>query len=170
MVVDPACKGDPSLNGRRARECFVHVCHLVHGRRLHGKRTWKYEHGKVSPLAEVWNGKTWSITRTTPVPPQSMLLGVDCTTKTACIAVGYSGSVNRATTALAERWDGAKWTVTGSAKPSESTTSSLNGISCISKTFCIAVGTLNGSSSLAERWNGSTWGVEPIPQPSDLIY
>src|SRR5215472_18366172 len=42
---------------------------------------------------------------------------------------------------------------------------SLSGISCVTGSFCVAVGSyadpLGGSHSLAEEWNGSTWRVMP---------
>jgi len=63
-----------------------------------------------TPLAENWNGATWSI-QPTPNPPAtdiSTLAEVSCTSATACTAVGglsfyYSYPVN---VTLAERYSG----------------------------------------------------------------
>jgi hypothetical protein len=60
-------------------------------------------------LAERWNGSTWTIL-STPNPSgvtQSMLLGVSCTSASACTAVGNDLAGNN----LAERWNGSKWTI-----------------------------------------------------------
>jgi len=41
---------------------------------------------------------------------------------------------------------------------------SLAGVSCRSRTFCIAVGA-SLSGTLTERWNGSSWSILPTPNP-----
>jgi hypothetical protein len=59
------------------------------------------------PLAEYWNGATWSI-QPTPNPPHTgggMLLGVACSLPTACIGVGFSFAHPEQVT-LGERYSG----------------------------------------------------------------
>jgi hypothetical protein len=57
-----------------------------------------------------------------------------------------------------EKWNGTSWVIVTSPSPSGSFWSVLNGVSCSSRTACIAVGySLDGSnnqSMLAEAWNG----------------
>ncbi|HEV2451668.1 MAG TPA: hypothetical protein VGS62_07060 [Streptosporangiaceae bacterium] len=131
----------------------------------------------VQPLAEHWNGSTWTI------PPVSVpagalgggLLGVSCTSDTSCTATGYYVkpiSNNRLVYALAERWDGSTWSI--QATPSKPR-SQLSGVSCTSDTSCTAVGNYeptppNGSQlTLAEHWNGTTWTVQPTPNPANPV-
>jgi hypothetical protein len=128
-------------------------------------------------------------------PNGGTLLGVSCTTDSACIAVGDAG--------LAERWDGRSWTIqhtpNGGNLNAVSCTSptaciavgdaglaerwddrswtiqhtpnggDLSGVSCISSTACTAVGSSN-NATLAERWNGSTWAVQVTPNPNGATY
>ncbi len=110
-------------------------------------------------LVERWNGLAWSIVptaRTTPLQPAS-LNAVSCTAR-SCTAVGSIGYRQ-----LLERWNGRKWSI--SPAPSGAPDATLNGVSCVSKTDCVAVGALTDGSgkSLAEAWNGSRWSIEPTP-------
>ena len=82
----------------------------------------------------------------------SQLYSVSCTTPTACMAVGSSG-----TGPLAERWDGSEWSIV----PAPSSPGELSSISCSSETSCKAVG-----GALIESWNGSTWSVDQMPSIS----
>jgi hypothetical protein len=46
-----------------------------------------------------------------------------------------------------------------------SPTNELDSVSCVSSTFCMAVGYFNNTQNqtLIEQWNGSTWSVDPSP-------
>jgi hypothetical protein len=65
-----------------------------------------------------------------------------------------------------------QWSITQSADlPGPDAPSALTSISCISATFCMAVG--NGEESgpvqtLAEEWNGLTWTILSTPDPPDF--
>jgi hypothetical protein len=50
------------------------------------------------------------------------------------------------------------WSIQGVPSPAGASNVALNGISCLSRTLCIAVG---GSSlgTLAEGWNGTAWSI-----------
>ena len=115
-------------------------------------------------LAEVWNGTTWAIQ---PTPNGSGLIGVSCLSVTFCEAVG--GYTNTAGFVLpqAEVWDGTSWTLQSAPSPSGFAYSQLNGVSCVSATFCEAVGQANGpnGSALAEVWDGTSWTQQAIPNP-----
>jgi hypothetical protein len=54
--------------------------------------------GRRGTLAEIWNGKRWTIERL-PKPNRASLFGVSCASATACIAVGSSSEAT-----LAERF------------------------------------------------------------------
>ncbi len=123
-------------------------------------------------LAERWTGTKWAI-QTTPNPSGatgSGLGGVSCISATACTAVGdYTGATGASET-LAERWNGATWTIQATPNPSAATNSSLSSVSCTSNTSCTAVGYFQTSAgtflTLAERWNGATWAIQATPNPS----
>ena len=113
----------------------------------------------------------WSI-QTTPNPAGgsgSILNGVSCTSASACTAVGdyFNGT---ATVTLAERWDGATWSIQHTPNPAgASSYSILQGVSCTSASACTAFGEDgNGTTdvTLAERWNGATWSIQHTPNPA----
>ena len=58
----------------------------------------------IVPLAERWNGSSWTI-QSTPQPADArQFFSVSCVSSTACIAVGGDGIA-----VTAERWDGHRW-------------------------------------------------------------
>lgn len=130
--------------------------------------------GYVSPkgmLAARWNGTKWSLLKiSTPIGgTESQLYGVSCSSKSACTAVGdyvKDGTV----VALAERWNGTKWSLQRTPNPTGNRSSELEGVFCTSKDLCTAVGWLDSSSrgryaplTLAERWNGTSWSLQTTP-------
>ncbi len=62
----------------------------------------------------------------------------------------------------------ARWTQQTPATPSTAANSSLFGVSCVSRSWCMAVGGPDqGNGGLfAERWQGSKWSVVRAPLPS----
>jgi hypothetical protein len=114
------------------------------------------------PLAERWNGTTWSI-QPTPSPKNagfSELTGVACVSSSACTAVGSSG-YPRVT--LVEQWKGGEWSIQTTPSP-KAEFSELDAISCSSASACTAVG-ISGYpiKMLAERWNGTEWSIQSTP-------
>lgn len=109
-------------------------------------------------MAVLWNGTTWSV-QTVPSPSgatSSNLLGMSCTARTACTAVGdYLATVHGFVQEmpLAEVWNGTHWSAEHT--PNTTTRSSLTGVSCISLNDCTAVGSYFVSNgywfALAER-------------------
>jgi uncharacterized membrane protein len=87
--------------------------------------------------------------------PLSWLSGVSCTSDKGCIAVGNDGTQAKIVT-LAERWDGASWTVEPTPNPLQTTKtkgSVLAAVSCSPGTVCTAVGDYQvkkGTATLAE--------------------
>lgn len=115
--------------------------------------------GTTMPLVEVWNGTSWSIQETQP--PRSgisgYLEGVSCTSRSACVAVGY-GSVGQR--ALIERSQGARWSIMAASNPRHRS-GELDGVSCASRNACTAVG------YTVERWNGRRWSIQQAPTPGN---
>lgn len=113
------------------------------------------------PAAEFWNGTSWRAT----VPPTAggTFDAVSCVSNKFCMAVGEddSGDVEN-TEPLAEEWNGSRWTVTlqSSGPPTGPQDDEFTAVSCLSATFCAAVG-FNGSPGgqrpIASTWNGTTW-------------
>jgi hypothetical protein len=125
--------------------------------------------GTGHALAERWNGTGWAILRV-PDPAGAVwtgLTGVSCPSATSCAAVGWYFSAAGRSLAVAERWNGARWTVQPAPSPAGSKGSMLAGISCSAQGACTAVGQyINPAgrpAALAERWNGQRWSVQPFP-------
>jgi hypothetical protein len=128
-------------------------------------------HGTASSdtatLAEVWNGKSWTVQHTIdPGTLSSELLSVSCVAS-FCMAVGDSGG---GAVTLAEAWNGTSWSVQSTPNPSGATGSSFAGVSCTSATQCIAVGSSFNSSggevTLSETWDGASWTILSTPSPA----
>jgi len=137
------------------------------------------EGDEPGPLAESWNGSTWSVNLDSP--DIGSLSGVSCVSASSCTAVGTSGT-NRTT--LVESWDGSTWSAVTSPN-SGSGNNELDSVSCISATSCTAVGSssaeadLDAANTLVESWDGTTWSVVTSPDgtipagtqqgPNDLL-
>jgi hypothetical protein len=135
------------------------------------------EHGRVRTLAERWDGTGWSV-ESTPDPGDASLTalyGVSCAAATSCIAVGSSTDASGHETALAERWDGARWRPQPTAPGSPGLTTRLHAVSCSSASACTAVGyqvDARGSNlrvGLAERWDGARWSMQRLPAPAPQV-
>ncbi len=87
------------------------------------------------PLAERWNGSSWSIQRTPHPFGIDDFNDVSCASSTACIAVG-SGQES-----FAQRWDGTRWSVEKiNFGDPQGRANALTGVSCPSQGICAAVG------------------------------
>ena len=125
--------------------------------------------GTQVTLAERWDGTSWSV-QATPNPvgaTASDLLGVSCTTATACTAAGNYTASDGTQVTLAESWNGTSWSIQATPNPAGATASHLNGVSCTSATACTAVGGYVASdgthATLAERWDGTSWSIQTMP-------
>jgi hypothetical protein len=104
-----------------------------------------------------------------PAAP-SALAAVSCPTLHACVAVGTQGA--SAQRALAEQWNGTRWSVVPTPATG-ATDTTLSAVSCSSPVACTAVGDTQPGQGLAypgtplaERWNGSSWVMQSFPEPS----
>jgi hypothetical protein len=130
--------------------------------------------GRARPLAERWDGAGWTA-EPIPAPPGALssgLYGVSCPAATSCIAVGSTTDAGGHETALAERWDGARWRLEPTPPGSAAQTTRLQAVSCSSANACAAVGyaiDANGSNlrtARAERWDGSRWTTQELSAAS----
>jgi hypothetical protein len=124
------------------------------------------------PLAERWNGKTWTIL---PIPAparaQGVLIGpVSCTSPSACTTTGVSFGPSGTGTTVAERWNGRAWHIQPTPNPRGAQGAALMGVTCTGPSACLAVGAANPftpmAKTLAEHWNGVTWRIVPSPNPA----
>ncbi len=125
------------------------------------------------PLAERWNGTSWTIqTIADPAGPSALLSSVSCTSATACMAVGSYEDSAGDTVTLAEHWDGTSWAIVATPSPAGSQHSVLSSVSCTAPTACTAVGTNYTSQGgttqtvLVERWDGTSWTIQSTPTPA----
>ena len=122
--------------------------------------------GQYSAI-EHWDGRHWTMVPSPNVPPAAdpgnNLLGVSCTTGSACVAVGSFGGT--AGGPLIERWDGAHWSIMPGAAGG-GIGDALRSVKCTSNTSCVAVGYTGKGKGLIERWDGSTWTIVPSPTRS----
>jgi hypothetical protein len=134
--------------------------------------------GCTAPLAERWNGVRWAIERTPDLgrcgdSDDAMFTDVSCAKATACTAAGFDNPPSSSfDMPLLEPWNAGHWSVLkgpdirfridpwgGGAD--------LLGISCTSRSVCVAVGYLFASGvslPLVERHDADGWHVQSPPQ------
>lgn len=119
------------------------------------------------PLAEVWNGKNWTV-QATPNPKGSTdasLSDVSCSA-TICQAVGLQNFE----LPLAELWNGKTWAVESTPVLSGPKEGTLGGVTCTTAKACVAVGNYTNAKfdelTLVESWNGSAWAIVASPNPA----
>ena len=125
-------------------------------------------------VAAAWNGSAWSA-QSTPNPSGATwvnLNAVSCASAKSCEAAGdYQVEVTaNDPKALAEAWDGSSWALQQAAAPAGATNNTLSDVSCVSASFCAAVGThfssAGNEANLAEIWNGTSWLIKATPNPT----
>jgi hypothetical protein len=109
-----------------------------------------YPRQGILPLAERWDGGTWSSVRM-PLPV-STANGTDpaavaCTSPSSCTAVGNYFQPNEHSTAFAEVWNGVGWRNLAVPTPSGTVVSALTGVSC-DRSGCTGVGYTSPVSNL----------------------
>ena len=93
------------------------------------------------PLAEQWNGRTWSIKAVPhPAGTQITLMSVSCTTAKACTAVGFYDTRSARELPLVERWNGKAWKIGNVPAPAKTYGYYLQGVSCAAAAACTAGG------------------------------
>ena len=121
-----------------------------------------------------WNGRVWSVASVAgPKGYQNQLDGVSCVPAASCVAVGVSSTNGRQQTshALAVSYHGRSWTRARVPALPKGGTSAFNGVSCVSATWCVAVGEGGGpggqlfsGAALTAFWNGKSWRLVTAPR------
>ena len=116
----------------------------------------------VTTVPPAQTGTSWSVVPTPNVAggrDQDQLDGVSCVSSSFCMAVGYEAKAATSAVggavaiALFERWNGETWSVVSPGVDE----GEMNGVSCTSPQFCMAVGTNAGSEAPIDVWNGLSW-------------
>lgn len=140
----------------------VHSCFAVGDYSLSSTRS--------APLAEHWNGSTWTA-QYLPEPPRGSdgsLAAIACPGRHICVAVGSYETQGGNVQNLADSWNGTKWTF---AVPTGSNgeLNELSGVACTSDASCTAVGRDGAVQvTFAGHWNGRTWAVQKTPNPAGM--
>jgi hypothetical protein len=125
-------------------------------------------------LVETWDGSTWSVA-SSGGSEETSLDSVSCSSASSCTAVGSSSNSSlEVDQTVAELWNGSTWSMVTS--PDQRVfTDELGGVSCVSASFCTAVGSaftggfqteapgMGVLKTVAELWNGSTWSLVHSP-------
>jgi hypothetical protein len=125
-------------------------------------------------LGEVGNSAGWSIIQT-GLPPEAVhseLDGVSCVSTSFCMAVG-TYSTGQYSYTFGEEWNGKEWANIPTFVPSGALHSELDGVSCTSTKFCMAVGAYStgpDSYTLGEEWNGTKWANIPVVYPETAVH
>ncbi len=144
-----------------------------------GSSDFGYDHSKtmlVGPFAtfaERWDGSAWSLLPTPSAGPAPTLVALSCASPTFCVAVGSTHTLGRqalegfgggtGTRAVLEVWNGTAWSVRPTPLGSVHG-SGLSGVSCVSSSFCIAVGATGLQIAAALQFNGQTWKRISLPR------
>jgi hypothetical protein len=132
----------------------------------------EYFNANAAGVAAVWNGSAWSA-QAIPEPAGATftnLNAVSCVSPSSCEAGGRFDIDVTANDPmpLAEAWNGAAWQLQHAVAPPGATYNTLTGVSCVSATFCEAVGAHFDNTgtqvSLMEMWNGRSWRIQAGPQ------
>jgi hypothetical protein len=115
-------------------------------------------------LIEHFDGRAW---HTLPSPnagggAYNELNGISADSSTDAWAVGFHAPSSTSST-LAERWNGASWSIVATQNPAGSDT--LRGVDALSPGNAWAVGDNRNPDPvpLIEHWNGSAWSAVPTP-------
>lgn len=116
----------------------------------------------VQPLTEVWNGAVWTLASDVVSGANASFNAVSCTKASFCIAVGQSyDPVAHTHQSRFEKWDGSQWTILPS--PDQSSADQIVvGVSCVSRTWCIAAGNNVDAGHVATtyKWDGTAWSLQ----------
>ena len=129
----------------------------------------------ANTIAETWNGSAWTLV-TAPTPAgvtSASLTSVSCVATNMCEVLGTSvtGSMG---SIFGNQWNGSSLSLTPAATPASSASTPIPealGISCVSTTWCLAVGVNDvqvtaTASAFSEVWNGTSWSLATTPAPS----
>jgi alpha-tubulin suppressor-like RCC1 family protein len=125
-----------------------------------------------------WNGTRWSNAESLLASPGensigriegATLSGASCASSSFCVAVGtLPDRIGEPLGRLLASWNGSTWSTILERQKTRLEDSGLEGVSCVSTKFCMAVGSQQDAikqipHTLTEMWNGTGWSVVPSP-------
>jgi hypothetical protein len=123
--------------------------------------------GTGGPLAEHWNGTSWSVV---PTPGGGTLLGVAAVATDDVWAVGEPSSFKGITI---QHWDGTAWSRVDAPLPRGGGSAALWDVAAASANDVWAVGQFRKGAgpyrTLVEHWNGTKWTVVPSPNAGKTV-
>lgn len=127
--------------------------------------------GATAPLAEHWNGTSWSVVSMPSQSTGNNLYAVSAVSSTNAWAVGSTyNAATQVWNTLTEHWDGTSWNIVNSPSPGNYNFNTLYAVTALSSNDVWAVGnfgTVGGAfQTLALHWNGTAWNVMPTPNQS----
>jgi tripartite motif-containing protein 71 len=135
-----------------------------------------WEGENIKPGAARWNGSSWSF-QSVPKPESSdysMLKGVSCPTSTYCVAVGHYRKSSGQWGTLSAVWSGGAWTLPSTPNPEGWVEGSIDDVSCMSTTNCIAGGSYVATGGSVKpmilKWNGTSWSFQAPARTTGYIY
>ncbi len=110
---------------------------------------------KILPLADRWNGKSWTSQNVPASVSPTGLATVSCVNASSCFAAGFQNGSDFV--AFGEHWNGKKWGRQPMQLPAGALSTTPADLSCNSDRACMAVGSYTDSSSndqmLAEQYS-----------------
>jgi hypothetical protein len=127
-----------------------------------------FEEDTYEPLAEHWDGASWSIVETPDIETDSILRDVAPVSSSEAWAVGESNTRNHPTRTLVLHWDGSAWAAVPSPSPSRDPfygENALYGVAALPSGEAWAVGYryTGGYQALILRWDGVRWSPMQVP-------
>jgi hypothetical protein len=134
--------------------------------------------GTVIPIAELWNGSTWTkvpLTETIiELGSVARMTGVSCVGASFCLGVGEAIDGEGESHGFFQTWDGSEWSFAEDLP--ENPGLQLASVSCAASNSCMAVGSrtppfgvVEPTVAISDRWNGTTWTpFAPVHAPGSF--
>lgn len=135
-----------------------------------------------APLAETWNGSTWSIQATPSLSPFDLPSSVSCAAASFCVSAGFLSYVpsvvepSSTLLPLTEVWNGTTWALQATPRRPGVNFASFTSVSCPAAKACTAVGQQQYYRAsrfvvapIAETWDGRRWALQPIPANTSIF-
>ena len=130
------------------------------------------------PVALKWNGTSLAQAAAPPLPAWGLdasLAAVSCATAAGCVAIGSATTSAGTTAVVIDTWNGATWAMRTVALPASMLAVTVNGLSCVSASYCAAGGMFATASPgasgsfgllpLLVTWNGKAVATKRLPAP-----
>ena len=148
--------------------------------------TYQDASNRSDTLLLTWSGGSWESAQT-PLPADASsdssvtITGLSCASASLCFAAGSYTDTSGSGGGLLLTWTNGSWSVAKIPVPNDASTpqtAGLEGISCPSSVFCVAVGSYEVAKSgytgtwaqgLLLTWLNGSWKAETSPQPENAV-